>query len=390
MTPQDLSQDLINSIDNRNAVFFCGAGISHGVEGERGFPGGQELAGDMAEKLLGRTVRDDEPLDLKQIAQEVIWADNDRRSRLNEYLLKVFADPTIKPLRAHKALAALECNVITTNYDTLIEDAFKQAEKRCGTVVRENNLTRMQEVNVVKIHGCVTDVDNIVIAEEDYYRWLTSDSEMKTLVRLWFFQRPIVFIGFSLSDPNFRQLYYDLRLRFGGALKVAYAVFKEKSDNYDMRFIEKQGIKIIEQDATVFLEDLVEQVVLPRAFEKYGPMACARIYRDWLDADPGRTQGDLAKLVGTVESKISAILTLTKLPARYQRLMDDGKISAYMCAVYVQRILEALKERGKLLENDDEVYKWAQKGPSQNEARERCDKIIKAGKRWRELEHKAG
>ncbi len=385
-----ISQDLINSIDNRNAVFFCGAGISRGVEDERGFPGGQELARDMAEKLLERTVRDDEPLDLKQIAQEVIWADNDRRSRLNEYLLKVFADPTIKPLRAHKALAALECNAITTNYDTLIEDAFKQAEKRCGTVVRENDLTRMQEVNVVKIHGCITDVDNIVIAEEDYYRWLTSDSEMKTLVRLWFFQRPIVFIGFSLSDPNFRQLYYDLRLRFGEALKVAYAVFKEKSDNYDMRFIEKQGIKIIEQDATVFLEDLVEQVVLPRAFEKYGPMACARIYRDWLDADPGRTQGDLAKLVGTVGSKISAILTLTKLPARYQRLVDDGKISAYMCAIYLQRILEALKERGELLENDDEIYKWAQKGPSQNEARERCDKIVKAGKRWRELEHKAG
>jgi len=67
-----IPQDLIDSIDNQNAVFFCGAGISHGVEGERGFAGGQELARDMAEKLLERAVRDDEPLDLKQIAQEVI------------------------------------------------------------------------------------------------------------------------------------------------------------------------------------------------------------------------------------------------------------------------------------------------------------------------------
>ncbi|MDH4138520.1 MAG: SIR2 family protein, partial [Anaerolineae bacterium] len=173
-----IPQDLIDSIANRNAVFFCGAGISRGVEGERGFPGGWELARDMAEKLLGRTVSDDESLDLKRIAQEVIWEDNDRRSRLNEYLLKVFADPAIKPLRAHKALTDLECNVITTNYDTLIEQAFRRAKKRCGTVVRENDLTRMQDVNVVKIHGCVTDVDRVVIAEEDYYRWLTSDSEM--------------------------------------------------------------------------------------------------------------------------------------------------------------------------------------------------------------------
>ncbi|MFB0534701.1 MAG: SIR2 family protein [Anaerolineae bacterium] len=290
----------------------------------------------MAEKLLGRTVRDDESLDLKQIAQEVIWADDGSRHRLYKYLLKEFADPAIKPLRAHNALADLECDVITTNYDTLIEDAFKQAEKRCGTVVRENDLTRMQEeVNVVKIHGCVTDVDNIVIAEGDYYRWLTSDSEMKNLVRQWFIRRRIVFIGFSLSDPNFRQLYHDLRLRFGEALKVAYAVFKERFDNYDMRFIESQKIQIIEQDATAFLENLVEQVVLPRAFEKYGPITCAQIYRDWLNADPRRTQKDLAKLAGRPEARISDLLTLLDLPDRYKQLVESKTIESYQGAACV-------------------------------------------------------
>jgi hypothetical protein len=360
-----IPQDLIDSIANRNAVFFCGAGISRGVEGERGFPGGRDLARDMAEKLLGRTVGDDEPLDLKQVAQEVIWADNGRRNRLYEYLLRVFADPAIKPLRAHKALAALECNVITTNYDTLIEDAFKQAEKRCGTVVRENDLTRMQDVNVVKIHGCITDVDKIVIAEEDYYRWLTSDSEMKTLVRLWFLQRPIVFIGFSLSDPNFRQLYYDLRLRFGEALKVAYAVFKERSDNYDMRFIESQEIKIIERDATAFLDDIVGRVVLAQALEKYGPMACARIYRDWRDSHPAQIQGDLAKLTGQTDQKVSAILSLLDLPPRYQRLVEEEKLS--WSAAF--RLITFGRHHPRVLEKD-ETYELAKPGPTVEEVRE--------------------
>jgi len=359
------------------------------VEGERGFPGSQELAREMAERLLGRTVRDDEPLDLKQIAQEVIWKDKGSRNRLNEYLLKVFDDPKITPLRAHKALAELECNVITTNYDTLIEQAFRQAKKRCGTVVRENDLTRMRDVNVVKIHGCITDVDNIVIAEEDYYRWLVSDSEMKTFVRQWFIRQPIVFIGFSLSDPNFRQLYYDLRLRFGEALKVGYAVFKEKSDNYDMHFIEKQGIEIIVQDATAFLDDLVEQAVLPQAFDKYGPMACARIYHDWLDSDPERTQGDLAKLARQSQGRISDILTLTKLPDRYKQLVEGKTIESYQGAAYVQRIRDVLEKRGELVERDDEIYEWAQNGPNTNEARERC-KQLKAGKSWSELGQKVG
>jgi NAD-dependent SIR2 family protein deacetylase len=382
-----ITQDLIDSIANRNAVFFCGAGISRGVEGERGFPGGQDLAREMAEKLLGRTVTDDEPLDLKQIAQEVIWDDNGSRNRLNKYLREVFADPAIKPLRAHKALADLECNVITTNYDTLIERAFSNAGKRCSKVVREKDLTQMQDVNVnvIKIHGCIDAWDTIIIAEEDYYRWLTNDSEMKTLVRQWFIQHPIIFIGFSLSDPNLRQLHYDLRLRFGEALKVAYAIFKERSDNYDMRFIEKQGIKIIKWDATAFLEDLVEQVVLPEALEKYGPMACARIYQDWLDADPKRTQKDLERLVPKSHSRVSDILTLLDLPAHYQQLLENGTISAYMCAVYIQRLREELRKHVELEEREDEIYEWAQTGPSQSDAI-RLHKQLKAGKSWSELE----
>jgi hypothetical protein len=342
------------------------------------------LARYMAEELLERTVRDDEALDLKQIAQEVIWADNGSRSRLNEYLLKVFADPAIKPLRAHKALANLECNIITTNYDTLIEDAFKQAEKRCGTVVRENDLTRMQEVNVVKIHGCVTDVDRVVIAEDDYYRWLTSDSEMKTLVRLWFFQHHIIFVGFSLSDPNFRQLYYDLRLRFGEALKVAHAVFKEKSDNYDTHFIKKQGITIIEQDATVFLEDLVEKVVLPEASKK-GPVACARIYQNWLNSHPRLTKVDLANLAGTSKTEVTRILKLLELPPKYQQLVENKTI-ALQCAYEVVKIRKELKKRGELEKRDEEIYKWAQTRPPVTEAREIL-KQLKAGKDWDELEH---
>jgi hypothetical protein len=308
-----IPQDLIERIANQNAVFFCGAGLSRVMEGEQGFPGGRDLARDMAEKLLGRTVGD-ESLDLKQIAQEVIWADNGSRHRLNKYLQDTFTKPTVKPLHAHEYLAYLECNVITTNYDRLIERAFSDAGKRCGTIVREDDLTRMQDVNVVKIHGCVTHLDTIVITEEDYYRWLISDSEIKTLVRLWFLQRPIVFIGFSLSDPNLRQLYYGLRLRFGKALQVTYAVFKERLDNYDMRFIEEQKIKIIEQDATAFLDDLVGKVVLPEALEKYGPMTCAEMYRDWRDSHPAQTQGYLAKLTEQTDQKVSAILSLLDLP----------------------------------------------------------------------------
>jgi hypothetical protein len=383
-----ITQDLIDSIKNQKAVFFCGAGLSASTPRERGFLGGRELAKHMAKKLLGRTMEDEEPLDLKQIAQEVIWAKNDRRGPLNDYLRKVFADPAIKPLRAHRYLAYLGCNVITTNYDTLIERALSEAGKLCNTVVREKDLTRMQDVNVVKIHGCITDVDRIVITEQNYYDWLISDSVIKTLVRLWFLQYPIVFIGFSLSDPNLRQLYYGLHRRFGEALKAAYAIFKEEPDNYDMRFIRKQGIEIITQDATAFLEELVEKVVLTRDIDEYdNPIACAEIYKYWIHAgSEPRTPTDLANLEDTPDkTQISRILALLELPSNYQQLVKNGTIG-YHCAYEVVKIRKELKKRGQLEKRDEEVYKWAETGPPVTEAREIL-KQLKAGKDWDELEH---
>jgi hypothetical protein len=382
-----IPHDLIKKIETKNAVFFCGAGISRGVGDERGFPGGRDLARHMAEELLERTVRDDEALDLKQIAQEVIWKDKGSRNRLNEYLLQVFNDPKITPLRAHQYLAYLECNVITTNYDTLIEQAFRQAETLCGIVVRKDDLTRLQDVNVVKIHGCVTDPGTIVITEEDYYRWLHSHSEIINLVRHWLIGRPIVFIGFSLSDPNFRKLYYDLRLLLREALRKAYAVFKEKSDNYDMHYIEEQGIEIITKDATAFLEGLFERVVLPRPIDKYSnPVACAERYKYWLHAgSEPRTQKDLANLARTDTTQISQRLSLLKLPSNYQQLVKNGTIR-YLLAYEVWKIRKELKKRGELEKRDEEVYKWAQTGPPVTEAREIL-KQLKAGKDWGELEH---
>jgi hypothetical protein len=348
---------LIKKIETKNAVFFCGAGLSLGVGGERGFPGGQKLAREMAEKLLGRTVRDDEPLDLKQIAQEVIWKDKGSTHRLDEYLREVFSNPAIKPLRAHRYLAYLGCNVITTNYDTLIEQAFRQAEKPCGIVVREDDLTRMQDVNVVKIHGCVNHPGTIVITEEDYYRWLLSDSKIKDCLEQWFIGQSIVFIGFSLSDPNLRQLYYGLRLRFGPALRVNYAVFKETPDNYDKRFIKEQGIEIITKDATAFLEELFEQVVLTRDIDEYdNPIACAEIYNYWLRAgSEPRKQKDLAKLVGTDKTQISKRLALLELPSNYQQLVKDKTI-ARQCANAVVNMRKELKKRGELEKRDEEIY----------------------------------
>jgi len=65
---------------------------------------------------------------------------------------------------------------------------------------------------LLKIHGCVTKdlpEDSIVITEEDYYRFLRQDRYMINKLYTLCCERTVVFLGYSLSDPNIQFIYHD-------------------------------------------------------------------------------------------------------------------------------------------------------------------------------------
>lgn len=114
-----------------------------------------------------------------------------------------------KPVGIHQAIARLAGadvfgHVFTTNYDTLLEDALKEASIPFLTQIFEQNLSlaARQEVLLLKLHGDRSDWLEVVLSQESYRRFEQERPLLVQQLNLALRQRPVVFVGCSLTDPR--------------------------------------------------------------------------------------------------------------------------------------------------------------------------------------------
>jgi SIR2-like domain len=102
-------------------------------------------------------------------------------------------------------------SVITTNYDTLIEHLFELP--RTSTFIGQPQLFNPESLELgelFKIHGCVTEPDRIVISKTDYDNFRETAKLFTAKLLTLISENPVVFIGYSISDPNIQQVLTDL------------------------------------------------------------------------------------------------------------------------------------------------------------------------------------
>ncbi|ELY3739594.1 SIR2 family protein, partial [Cronobacter sakazakii] len=92
-------------------------------------------------------------------------------------------------------------SIITTNYDRFIETliGFKP-------IIGNDILLSNPYGSVYKIHGCVSHPESIVISESDYERFRVSNHLIRAQLISLFIHNPIIFIGYSISDENIRDI----------------------------------------------------------------------------------------------------------------------------------------------------------------------------------------
>jgi len=62
-------------------------------------------------------------------------------------------------------------DVLTTNYDTLLERAASGSARGYGIVRREGDLSGLRAPGIIKLHGTIEDDADLVITEEDCRRY---------------------------------------------------------------------------------------------------------------------------------------------------------------------------------------------------------------------------
>ena len=227
-----------------NVVPFLGAGASlvgrDSTTAWRGpssncLPTGRELADYMANESEFPSQDEYDRRDLAKVSS--YYADISGRSRLKQLLREVLSQER-EPGPIHRLLASVPANqvIVSTNYDTLIEQAFRDAGKPYDLVIYPSDRPdfgnsvmwwrygeeepRFVEPNLLaidlskttliyKMHGTVVrkkeEYDSYVVTEDDYVDFLSRmNTAVPPLLIQLFRARSFLFLGYGLRDWNLR------------------------------------------------------------------------------------------------------------------------------------------------------------------------------------------
>jgi hypothetical protein len=160
------------------------------------------------------------------------WLGDEFIERVTHHLYEAVQDP--RPGRFAQGVARLQvafeedCEIATTNYDTLLEQALRQEgvrDVRSYVVNRE-----IAAGNVVRhLHGLITPRESrgrIVLAESDYYQMQAPRIWQEQYAQGKLRSTTCLFVGTSLSDPNLLRYLY----RTAGT-RQHFALFTRQADS---------------------------------------------------------------------------------------------------------------------------------------------------------------
>ena len=266
-----MRDDLIAAIRDRRAILFAGAGVSMTV----GLPSWSTLIEQMARELgLDPKVSAEPDTNYFTLA-EYYRLTKGSIGPLRSWMDRNWSIPeeTLKTSRVHALIARLDFPLIyTTNFDRNLETAFALHGKDFVKIVTAKDVAQARDgvTQIVKLHGDFDDDPSIVIAETDYLERLSFESPLDIKFRADALGRPILFVGYSMSDLNIRFLLHRLWRTWQASGyekdRPQSYVFMLRPNAVDEAVLEQWGIRVLtepdckpEEALETFLEKLADE-----------------------------------------------------------------------------------------------------------------------------------
>jgi hypothetical protein len=275
--------------DKTRVLAFLGAGLSYGaarLSAKAGFedhardeglplPSWPQLISRMRRQVELRSNDADKPFvdDFFQYEGPLDCAELHRRTvgeqNYSEFLREQFdttRHPFINITESHRAVMRLDLPLLfTTNYDQLLEETYRRADLQLEVSATEEsfkaNLPRRPKRHLVKMHGSIENVTTVVLTRSDYAKSRSLRREMFHSLRGELARSTFLFIGFSLSDPNFNLIYDDVRDSLGMVAPVCYTV-QGRRDPVKQRYLESLGVNTIWLGTWNYLPDFLHRINL--------------------------------------------------------------------------------------------------------------------------------
>jgi len=190
------------AISNNKLALFVGSGVSINSK----IPSWSNLIKELAKELKIKKNHKfslDETMKIPQL-----YFNEFSEVQYNEKVKSVLNCDNAKPNFIHDLLFELNPQyIITTNYDSLIEDASKE-KKEFFSVIKQDADFPDSDNNkmIIKMHGDI-ETGNFVLKEDDYIRYSQDFILTETFIKGLFSTHVVLFIGYSISDPNVKQIF---------------------------------------------------------------------------------------------------------------------------------------------------------------------------------------
>jgi hypothetical protein len=170
------------------------------------------------------------------------------RAKLIERLTQLLLIKEAEPGETHRAFCSIPFDIVcTTNFDFLLERQYDAIPRYVYPVIDEEQLSingAHAGTLLLKLHGDLRHPSRLVVTEEDYDGFLSRYPLIATYLANLLITNTAVFIGYSLDDPDFRQIWTIVSDRLGKTRRMAYAIMVDANGSDVARF-ERRGVKII-------------------------------------------------------------------------------------------------------------------------------------------------
>lgn len=231
------------SIKENSLILFVGAGIS----ANSNLPTWGELIQSLKKELNLPEEKTKDPLRVAQYYYDT-FGKNQYTKKIEEVF---FSKGTSKPNELHTLIEKIAPkHIITTNYDSLLEDQFENGLLKYNVVAEDKDIPYTSfERYLIKMHGDFSK-KNIVLKEDDYLDYALNFPMVSTLIQSLIMNHTLLFVGYSLGDSTFNSIFRLIQNTFKLDAKFAYFYTPEEPSMIIREYYKKQGIIIVSNETS--------------------------------------------------------------------------------------------------------------------------------------------
>ena len=211
-------------------------------------------------------------------------------AELRDFMGATFTPSTAQPPAVFQSLVRSSLRFfVTTNYDTNIEDVYRQTYGTPLTVVLPSNahdvygLIRRRAPFVLKVHGCARLARDLVISHNDYMRIIYGNRELRYVFAAMFSMHEVLFLGYGHRDPHINR-YLELEsvlLPHGGMRRYTFIKDSDFPDSLRAK-LTALGVSAIGVSEWDDVDKLLNQMLFAQLSER-SETARAMYLRDYME-----------------------------------------------------------------------------------------------------------